>query len=99
MQIYNMYELLYGFGDRKMLPQMTIRIDPEIKKRFSKLVRAEGKTPGQALRELIENYIKERDTRTYIDDLWTRIGGKLRSKGVRQIDLDKAIKDVRKSQG
>jgi hypothetical protein len=33
-----------------MLPEMTIRIDPEIKKRFSKFVEAEGKIPGQALR-------------------------------------------------
>jgi predicted DNA-binding protein len=61
MQIYNVYKPLYGFGDRRTSPQMTIRIDPEIKRRFSRLVRAEGKTPGQALRELIEDYIKERD--------------------------------------
>jgi predicted DNA-binding protein len=76
---------------------MTIRIDPEIKKRFSKLVRAEGKTPGQALRELIENYIKERDTRTYIDDLWTRIGGKLRSKDLKQRGINRVIKEARKA--
>lgn len=94
-----MYKLLYGFGDREMSPQMTIRIDPEIKRRFSKLARAEGKTPGQALRELIENYIREREPRTYIDDLWGRIGGKLRPKGVRQRGIDKAIKEVRKSRG
>jgi len=72
-----------------MAPQMTVRMDPEIKKRFSKLVRAEGKTPGHALRELIENYIEERDTRTYIDDLWTRIGGKLRSKDLKQREIDR----------
>jgi predicted DNA-binding protein len=99
MQIYNMYKLLYGLGDRKMSAQMTIRVDPEIKKRFNKVVRAEGKTSGQALKELIENYIKEREPRTYIDDLWGRIGGKLRSKGVRQRGIDKAIKELRKSRG
>jgi hypothetical protein len=38
-----MYKLLYKFGDRQMSPQITIRIDPEIKKKFSKLVRAERK--------------------------------------------------------
>ena len=52
-----------------MSPKMTIWTDPEIKKRFNKLVRAEGKTPCQALRGLIENYMKERGTRTYIDDV------------------------------
>jgi predicted DNA-binding protein len=93
-----MYKLLYEFGDRKMLSQMIIRIDPEIKKRFSKLVRAEGKTPGLALRELIENYIKERDARVYIDDLWERIGRKLNSQRATQRDINRAIKESRRSQ-
>ena len=97
MQIYNMYKLLYRFRDRQISSQITIRIDPEIKKRFSKLVRAEGKTPGQALRELIESYIKERDTRTYIDDLWTRIGEKLRSENSKQRDINRVIKEARKA--
>jgi len=79
-----------------MSPQMTIRIDPKIKNRFSKLVRAEGKTPSQGLRELIEGYIKERDTRTYIDDLWNRIGGKLRSKDLRRKGINRVIKEARK---
>ncbi len=80
-----------------MSPQMTIRIAPEIRKRFSKLVRAERKTPGQALRELIENYIKQRDTRYYIDDLWTRIGGKLGSKDLKRRDINRVIKEARKA--
>jgi len=80
-----------------MLPQMTIRIDPEIMRRFSRLVRAEGKTPGQVLRQLIENYIKERDTRTYIDDLWKSIGSKLESKDLRQRDINRVIKEARKA--
>jgi len=82
-----------------MATQMIIRIDPEVKNRFNKLARVEGKTTSQMVRELIEGYIKERDIGTYIDDLWGRIGGKLRSKGVRQRDIDKAIKEVRKSRG
>jgi hypothetical protein len=76
---------------------MIVRIDPKIKERFNKLVRVEGKTSSQMVRELIENYLKERDIGTYVDDLWGRIGGKLRLKGVRQRDIDKAIKEVRKN--
>jgi predicted DNA-binding protein len=79
-----------------MATQMIIRIDPEIKDRFNKLVRVEGKTTSQMVRELIEDYIKERDIGTYVDDLWTRIGGKLRSKGVKQRDISRAIKEARK---
>ena len=92
-----MYRLLDRFGDGKMSPQMTIRIDPEIKKRFSGLVRAEGKTADQVLGELIENYIKERDTRTYIDDLWKRIGSKLGCKDLKQRDINRVIKEARKA--
>ena len=80
-----------------MVPQMTIRIDPEIKDRFSKLVRAEGKTASQALREPIEDYIKERDIRTYVDDLWNRIGAKLGSKDLKQRDINRVIKEARKA--
>jgi len=78
---------------------MIVRIDREVKQRFSKLARVEGKTSSQMMRELIEDYIKERDIGTYVDDLWSRIGGKLKSKGVKQRDISRAIKEVRKSRG
>ena len=60
-----------------------IRIASETKERFTKLARMEGKTPSQMVRELIEDYVKEQNVGTYIDDLWSRIGGQLRSKGVK----------------
>lgn len=76
--------------------QMIIRIDPDIKNRLSKLARVEGKTTSQMVRELIEDYIKERDIGLYIDDLWDRIGKKLRSKGVKPKDIAMAIRESRK---
>jgi predicted DNA-binding protein len=79
-----------------MTTQMIIRIDPEIKNRLNKLARIEGKTTSQMVRELIEEYIKERDIGAYIDDLWNRIGERLRNKGVKQRDIDKAIKEARR---
>jgi macrodomain Ter protein organizer (MatP/YcbG family) len=96
--IYDIYKI-YNVGGEQMTTQMIIRIDPEVKIKLSKLARMEGKTTSQMVRELIEDYTKERDIGAYIDDLWGRIGGKLRSKGVRQRDIDKAIKEVRKSRG
>jgi predicted DNA-binding protein len=93
--IYNIYEI-YIVGGYPMATQMIIRIDPEVKDRFNKLARVEGKTSSQMVRELIEDYIKERDIGLYIDDLWSKIGGKLRSKGVRQKDIGRAIKEVRR---
>jgi predicted DNA-binding protein len=67
--------------DILMAPQIVIRIDPEVKERFSKLGRMGGKTPGQMARELIGDYIKGQDISTYIDNLWSRIGITLKSKG------------------
>jgi predicted DNA-binding protein len=92
--IYDIYKL-YNIGGQSMTTQMIIRIDPEVKIRLGKLARMEGKTTSQMVRELIEDYTRDRDIGTYIDDLWDRIGGKLKSKGVRQRDIDKAIKEVR----
>lgn len=79
-----------------MATQMIIRIDPEVKDRLNKLARVEGKTTSQMVRGLIEGYIKERDISAYIDDLWNRIGGKLKRRGIRQQDIEKVIKNVRK---
>ena len=80
-----------------MTTQMIIRMDSEMKNKLNKLARVEGKTTSQMVRELMEDYIREKDIGTYIDNLWDRIGGKLRSKGVTQRDINRAIKESRKS--
>lgn len=76
--------------------QMMLRIDPESKKKLYQLARMEGKNTSQVVRELIESYIKEKDIGAYIDDLWSRISLKLRSKGMKSRDIEKAIRSVRK---
>lgn len=88
--------MVIGPGDKEMVIQIIIRIAPEVKDRFSKLARMEGKTASQMVRELIEDYIKERNIGIYIDDLWRRIGGQLRSKGVKQRDISEGIIGARK---
>jgi predicted DNA-binding protein len=77
--------------------QMIIRIDSEMKNRLNTLARMEGKTTSQMVRDLIEDYVKEKDIGAYIDDLWDRIGGKLRSKGINQGAISKAIRASRRS--
>ncbi len=79
-----------------MTNQMIIRIKPDVKDKLNKLARVEGKTTSQMVRELIEEYIKERDIGAYIDDLWDRIGRKLSSRGVKLKDIKSAIKEARK---
>jgi antitoxin component of RelBE/YafQ-DinJ toxin-antitoxin module len=78
-----------------MTTQMIVRLDPELKAQMQKLARAEGKTSSQVVRELVENYVTERDMPGAIDQLWDRIGGHLRSRGVKSPDISTAIKEVR----
>jgi predicted DNA-binding protein len=74
---------------------MIIRIDNEVKTRLNKLARIEGKTTSEMVRELIEEYIKERDIGSYIDDLWDRTGKKLKSRGITPAAIEKAIRASR----
>lgn len=79
-----------------MSDQLLIRIDPELKKRLDRLSRSEGKSTSRMVRELIRDYIKERDVAAYIDGLWDRIGKKLKSRSVRPADIGKSIAHTRK---
>ncbi len=78
-----------------MKTQLIIRLDPDTKARLSRLARTEGKSNSQLIRELIENYLQERDMAGYIDDLWNRVEGKLTERGVNHTDIETAIRDVR----
>ncbi len=77
---------------------MIIRIDNEVKNRLNKLARIEGKTTSEMVRGLIEEYIKEHDIGSYIDDLWNRTGKKLKAKGVTPAAIESAIRASRKKQ-
>lgn len=79
-----------------MPTQMIIRMNPELKDKLTKLARMEGKTTSQMVRDLVEDYIKEHDISSYIDNLWNRVGKKLESKGVTSTDISRAVKEVRK---
>jgi len=52
-----------------MATQMIIRMDPELK---GKIARAEGKNTSEMVRGLIEDYVKEHDISSYVDDLWRK---------------------------
>ncbi len=78
-----------------MSTQMIVRIEPDLKKKASHLAKVEGKTISEVVRELLEEYVRDRDIGAYIDDLWGRIGTKLLSRGVGTAEIQQAIKDVR----
>ena len=78
-----------------MTTQMIVRINPELKNQVNSLAKAEGKSVSVVVRELLEDYVKNRDIGLYIDDLWQRIGDKLTSRKIGSKEINRAIKEVR----
>ena len=78
-----------------MSTQMIVRIDPALRQKVSNLAKAEGKNVSEVVRELLEEYVRDRDIGSYIDDLWERIGGKLTSRGVGPEEIQRAIQEAR----
>ena len=80
-----------------MSTQMIVRIDPELKTKVNNLAKTEGKNISEVVRELLEDYVKDRDIGLYIDDLWKRISTKLTSRGFGPKDIKRVIQEVRTS--
>ena len=78
-----------------MATQMIVRINPKLKNKVNNLAKAEGKNVSEVVRELLEEYVRDRDIGSYIDDLWGRIDGKLKSSGHAPKDIQRIIREVR----
>ena len=78
-----------------MSTQMIVRIEPDLKNKVNRFAKAEGKTTSEVVRELLEDYVRSRDIGAYIDDLWDRIGKKLKTKRVGPDEIQRIIKEVR----
>ncbi|MFP4082134.1 MAG: ribbon-helix-helix protein, CopG family [Candidatus Aminicenantes bacterium] len=80
-----------------MTSQMLIRLSSETKEKLDRIARNQGKSTSQVVRELIRDYIQDRDISDYIDNLWSRIGKKLKSKGIQHKDISEMVRQVRES--
>ena len=78
-----------------MSARVIVRIDTDLNDKVNNLAKAEGKTVSEVVRELLEEYVRNRDIASYIDDLWEQIGGKLRSRGIGAEEIDRAIRETR----
>jgi predicted DNA-binding protein len=78
-----------------MTSQMIVRVHPELKARVNRIAKTEGKSVSEVVRELLEDYVRDRDMGAYVDDLWDRIGGKLSARGVVRKEIQRVIKEVR----
>ena len=75
--------------------QMIVRLDEELKNRFARIVRLEGKSQSVKTRELIREYVEKNDMEGYVEDLWNRIGKKVQKKYSLK-DVPVIIAEVRK---
>ena len=78
-----------------MTTQMIVRVDPDLKAKVNNFAKVEGKSVSEVVRELLEEYVKNRDIGAYIDNLWDRIGDKIGSRGVGPKDVKRVIRQVR----
>ncbi|MEE4265490.1 MAG: ribbon-helix-helix protein, CopG family [Desulfobacteraceae bacterium] len=78
-----------------MTTQMIVRVNPDLKNKVNTLAKAEGKSVSEVVRELLEDYVKNRDIGLYVDDLWQRISDKLISRKIGPKEIQRAIQEVR----
>ena len=78
-----------------MSTQMIVRVNPDLKNKVNTLAKAEGKSVSEVVRELLEDYVKNRDIGLYVDDLWQRISDKLISRKIGPKEIQHAIQEVR----
>jgi len=78
-----------------MTIQMIVRVNPDLKNKVNTLAKAEGKSVSEVVRELLEDYVKNRDIGLYVDDLWQRISDKLISRKIGPKEIQRAIQEVR----
>jgi predicted DNA-binding protein len=78
-----------------MSTQMIVRINPELKNKVNTIAKGEGKSISEVVRELLEEYVKNRDIGLYIDDLWQRIGEKFITRKIGPKEIQRAIREVR----
>ena len=78
-----------------MTTQMIVRVNPELKNKVNSLAKAEGKSVSEVVRELLEDYVKNRDIGLYIDDLWQRVGDKLSNRKIDLKEISRTIREVR----
>ncbi len=79
-----------------MQTQLIIRVDADLKNKVSQLAAAEGKNLSETMRELMIQYVRDRDRKGYIMALWDELGKEARARGFAEQEIDSIIQQVRK---
>lgn len=78
-----------------MPSQMILRMPDDLKEKVGRQAKAEGKNVSTLVREVLEEYIKNHDMSSYVDDLWGRIADRLKAGGKGPEDIEAAIRRAR----
>ena len=74
-----------------------VRIDKDVKERSTRLVRMEGKSLSEKIREMVDEYVEENDFAAAVDSVWERVSQKIKRKGYAEEDVERVIGEVRAS--
>jgi hypothetical protein len=78
-----------------MTSQILVRVDRELKEKFQRLTGIERKSVNEKVRELMEEYVRERSMESAMKDLWDEIGRSMKKKGYKETDVEKMIRKAR----
>jgi len=81
-----------------MAKLLSMRIESEIKKKLFDVSNLKGESQNENLPIDINYFIKDNDMQNHIDDIWTRIGNDMKSKGFSEEKIYNIINIVRKDQ-
>jgi predicted DNA-binding protein len=70
-----------------MQSQMIIRVDSNTKSKFQKIARMEGKTTSEKLREMMKDYIAQKDFAAAVDRVWDKITIEFKKRGIAESDI------------
>jgi predicted DNA-binding protein len=74
---------------------MILRVPDDLKEKVGRQAKAEGKNVSTLVREVLEEYIRNHDMSSYVDDLWGRIADNLKARGKGSENIESGIRLVR----
>ena len=79
-----------------MTTQLVVRMEPELKEQVGRLARAEGRSASEVARDLLADYVRQRDMSAHLDGLWARIRSQLPNQEQDPEQLQQIIRQVRR---
>lgn len=80
------------------MAQLTVQIDDSTKDQLETLALREGRSTQDVVRDLVQQYVRDRDRSTALRHLWDRMQTKAEASGTPPEGIDQAIRTVREEE-